>query len=305
MKISRSKIFLIIFWAALFCVSGYYVSAKSGFQPFSFFNKKKDPPKIDLKVDSQCHYYQDGRDVGCFDANGNPFGNWTETDLNSAHKFFNFADLKPGDRGEDTISLHVLNDDGCGNIVIKNVKSSGNLCNEPETESGDCDCRHRRPGSREPHGELMRKLKFNLWLDQGQKPGFQGKENDVGEGDNIFNEKDFIIWKNKSLSHCPDDLSIRKHLRKVRFLNKDVCNQADPDGDGKTNYGVCHGLARDGRMVESTTYYYGFAWELPERTGNVVQTDSLKFDISFQVKSNSACSSCFNSCNTCEWNCGD
>jgi hypothetical protein len=286
-----------------FLLAAYQASAN--FFGYSWFWRKPlpPPPKIDLKVDSECHYWQNGVDAGCFDATGQPFGDWEERDL-TVEKFFNFADLKPGDRGEDTISLHVLNDDGCGDIVIRNVKQSGNLCNEPETESGDCDCRGKKPGVKERQGELWKQMRFSLWLDQGSTPGFQGKS-DPGEGNNIFDENDYMIEKNKRFIRFPGNISIRNNLRKVRFLNKDICNAADPDGDGKTNYGPCHGLARDGRMVESATYYYGFSWELPESVGNAVQTDSLKFDLGFRVKSNSACSPCFNSCNTCEWHCND
>ncbi|MDO8430681.1 MAG: TasA family protein [Candidatus Taylorbacteria bacterium] len=48
---------------------------------------------LDLKVDSQCHYYQDNIDVGCTaltQGSTTPvaFGNWTETDLvPGVHKF--------------------------------------------------------------------------------------------------------------------------------------------------------------------------------------------------------------------------
>ena len=37
-------------------------------------------------------------------------GTWLPTNL-GAHKFFNFPDVKPGDSGEDTISLHVSTND--------------------------------------------------------------------------------------------------------------------------------------------------------------------------------------------------
>src|SRR3990167_5464912 len=62
---------------------------------------------LDLKVDSECHYFQNGQDVGCSYLDGEtvvPFGTWTSTDL-TQEQFFHFLDVKPGDWGENTISL--------------------------------------------------------------------------------------------------------------------------------------------------------------------------------------------------------
>src|SRR3989344_8349373 len=42
----------------------------------------------------------------------NPATSWELTDLEAGvQKFFNFSDLKPGDIGEDTISIHVGSND--------------------------------------------------------------------------------------------------------------------------------------------------------------------------------------------------
>jgi len=54
---------------------------------------------------------------------------------------------------------------------------------------------------------------------------------------------------------------------------------------GHNDYGLCHGLARDGRMVGSTTYYFGLAWNLDlDGTGNEVQTDEYTADLTFRVE---------------------
>src|SRR3990167_7936458 len=100
---------------------------------------------IDLKVDSECHRYEfvgespnnpDGYvDVGC-DGETEEFGNWSEDDLDlGVHKFFNFTDLKPGDRGEDTISLHVYTNDAWGRLIIDNLIDKDVDCTEPESEA--------------------------------------------------------------------------------------------------------------------------------------------------------------------------
>src|SRR3990167_1862353 len=109
---------------------------------------------IDLKVDSQCHYYQyvggqsgpngDGYvDVGCTDPDETGpvvMGNWSETDLeNGVHKFFSFNDLKPGDKGEDTISLHVYDNDAWGRINFNMRDNDDNGLTEPESDVDSTD----------------------------------------------------------------------------------------------------------------------------------------------------------------------
>src|SRR3989338_1780407 len=96
---------------------------------------------LDLLVDSECHYFQDDIDVTC--GEGDAFGNWTQTDLESGvHTFFNFDDIKPGDRGENTVSLHVVDNDAWGRFVISDVVDTDN----------------------ENDGGLQGALLFNIWL---------------------------------------------------------------------------------------------------------------------------------------------
>src|SRR3989338_4760615 len=77
---------------------------------------------IDLTVDSEASY------------NGAPWpaGTWGLKDLKpNVDKFFNFADIKPGDRGENTISLHT-NKDTWVCLEFLNLKQEENGENEPE-----------------------------------------------------------------------------------------------------------------------------------------------------------------------------
>lgn len=255
---------------------------------------------IDLKVDSDCHYYnyvgsvegadQNGYvDVGCGEVgqDGVGVGQWEESDLVAGvHKFFSFADIKPGDKGEDTISLHVYDNDAWGRILMSLGGNDDNSCTEPEKESdGTC-------GEGE-EGELLAAMLpgFSMWLDQGETPGFQcnnpGDEESSGaaceadptEGDNVWQEYEGSPW----------DLGADKNLSEV-LIGAYERAKGDPDfdllcrPDGHNEYGRCHGLAADGRMVGSVTYYFGLNWELPWSTGNEVQTDSLSGDITFEVE---------------------
>src|SRR3990167_4728590 len=165
---------------------------------------------IDLKVDSNCHYYNivdfDGdepiyRDLGCgqVGTNGVGVGQWDETDLrDGVHKFFSFADIKPGDKGEDTISLHVYNNDAWGKILMDMDldNSLDNTCTEPEGDEEDADTEN----GCDDDGELLVAMlgQFSMWLDQGSTPGFQCVNaagvpvtncEDREEGDNVWQEE--------------------------------------------------------------------------------------------------------------------
>lgn len=146
---------------------------------------------IDLKVDSVQHYNHmvcvdnDGYKwqpepgftpgVGHYPVPGSACdGSWTLTDL-GPQKFFNFSDVKPGDMGENTVSLHIDNNPAWACLNIKTTENNENSLIEPEATAGDVST---------TTGELAGNLKFQTWLDEGATPGFQGQ--DVGEGDNIW-----------------------------------------------------------------------------------------------------------------------
>jgi len=114
---------------------------------------------IDLTVDNTCYY-------NGMECSGNTWGNtkepcactWGLDDLDG-HIFFNFADLKPGDWGEDTISLHVTSNDAwsCANITLTENKENG--MSEPESK---VDTTWGEFG-----GELAQNLQFIWWADDG------------------------------------------------------------------------------------------------------------------------------------------
>lgn len=105
---------------------------------------------IDLKIDNTSYY------------NGQPnLGTtWTLDDLsNTLHKFFDFSDIKPGDIGEDTISIHVNTNDAylCANVKLTSNNDNG--INEAESEVDTTD----GPGQ----GELAGAVNFLWWADDG------------------------------------------------------------------------------------------------------------------------------------------
>ena len=108
---------------------------------------------IDLLVDSQCSY--NGNISNCV-------GTWGQSDGKNIvnEKFFSFADLKPGDFGENTISLHVNNNDAYMCAIIDNMIDNDNGLTEPEAEDGDTT-------GGAGQGELADYLHFFAWADDG------------------------------------------------------------------------------------------------------------------------------------------
>src|SRR3989344_7043000 len=70
-------------------------------------------------------------------------------------QFFNFSDLKPGDYGEDTISIHVNNNESwmCADVAL--TSNDDNDCTEPENdvEGSACDPSNN-PDSDNADGDL-------------------------------------------------------------------------------------------------------------------------------------------------------
>ena len=75
-------------------------------------------------------------------------------------QFFNFADVKPGDWGEDTISLHVKDNEAwlCADVTLTSDDDNGLV--DPEEDDGDVT-----PGVGE--GELADAISWYWWADDG------------------------------------------------------------------------------------------------------------------------------------------
>ncbi|MGB3921767.1 MAG: SipW-dependent-type signal peptide-containing protein [Minisyncoccia bacterium] len=270
---------------------------------------------LDLKVDSEAHYngalcvkngeentnvpgdeyiWDDGSEVG-WPVEGTPcVGTFEETDLGPLFKFFNLTDVKPGDVGENTISLHVYDNDAWGRFVINGVTDLDNTCTEPESDplvpDPECNAVPGTPGA----GELAESISFSAWIDDGQTPGFQGLT-DPGEGDNVQQQNEQTIITPGPVDAEGETHNIWPALAAYRdYLDlSQACVVTDPDGNGQTDndgtpseddYLACQGIAEDGRLVGSTTYYFGLDWNIPTSVGNEAQTDSLVADLTFEVE---------------------
>lgn len=163
--------------------------------------------EIDLLIDSQSHY----AGLVCIDTTpddqhnptwqlenpaipttrpdleGAPCGGtWEQTNLAPVgFDFFNFSDLKPGDNGENTLSLHVNSNDAYMCAVIGNMVDADNTCTEPESDPDTCNV---GDSSDPANGDLSPELHFFAWADNGTGGGVKG--------DNIWNGDEPALFSN-------------------------------------------------------------------------------------------------------------
>lgn len=215
-------------------------------------------------------------------------GTWRETDLQEGvHKFFNFYNIKPGDTGEDAISLHVYDNDAWGRLVINDISDNENGCVDSAETDAEPNCVD------DGLGELRENMTFKFWLDQGSIPGFQNTVDALGdlkcptcdydpeEGDNIRQaDSEPLLSAPRAISLTGETWNLEKLLKNA-YIN--YC--LDESGDRNTQ--SCEGLTSDGRMMADYTYYFGLGWDLPLGASsevNKMQSDSFSGDMVFEVE---------------------
>ncbi len=209
MKIKR--ILLSVFTIA--AVGGLAVgAARSFFSDVETSTENKlTAGEIDLKIDSTAHY--DGMvcqlsvdPEGYFwaDENGDPNdnprpeliekpcdGTWNSTDLTS-QKFFNLSDIKPGDEGENTLSLTVGSNNAYACILIHNMQNLENACVEPESDAKDITC-----DTGPDQGELAQNIYFTAWVDDGDNVWEKGETllftNFMGPASDVLNGRIYTL----------------------------------------------------------------------------------------------------------------
>ncbi len=190
---------------------------------------------------------------------------WAASNLDGKF-FFKFNDLKPGDIGEDTISLHVDNNNAwaCMNVNLTGTPEYGQ--NEPEQKVD--------PTSGPNDGELQDNLYFVFWADDGDNVYEKG-ENVFKEGlvKNLFNGKQWAIadsatniwWMNTPLIGGT-----------TYYIGKAWCfgemNKTPLPQDDLSKTGA------NGPLFRGTGFTCSGA-----NVGNIVQSDGIKADVSFAV----------------------
>lgn len=235
---------------------------------------------IDLKIDNTSYAIDHnipnfvGTPTGALVASTNT--SWTLIDL-TIEKFFDFVDLKPGDIGEDTISIHVGSNDAWMCAAAQITEDEDNDITEPEDEvSGPNN--DNNDGTTD--GDLDSEVNFAFWVDDGDNV-FEPQEGDLGEPEEIFLQGPISgIGQQGQITLADFNSSILGGNDPIPgettfFIGKAWCfgNMTLPNG------GL--GLTQDGTNTGSPlTLGTGFVCD-GSGVGNIAQTDSVVGDLQF------------------------
>lgn len=226
---------------------------------------------IDLQIDNSSYYN------GVF----NQGTSWLQKDLDG-ELFFNFLDLKPGDYGEDTISVHV---DDNPSWVCADVKLTSNDdvdCTEPELVD-DPNCVVNGDNT---DGDLAQRVNFIWWAD---------------DGDNVFEEGETLLQPAGNMSQLGVGNTATVTLVDSQTNIWSPGPSPSPFAGLQTAYvgkAWCFGsfttnaLAQDGPVVDVNLD--GIPDNGPDQRGagftcdgaletNAAQTDSMTADIAFRA----------------------
>ncbi len=224
---------------------------------------------IDLKVDSTQHYNNAvctngvwvlaaGQTIAVdqYPVLGSACtGSWTLTDLGPTNQFFNFGDVKPGDRGENTVSLHIDNNNAWACLDLRTTGNNENTLVEPESDAGDVTL--------DPSGgELAQNIKVFSWLDNASTSG-------AIPGDNIWQAGEPMLFSPVALSGLGSTTTLP--------LADSVTNGGATMAPGVTSYIGLFWCAGNLTAVAGVITCDGSAM------GNQSQTDSATTTVSFRV----------------------
>ncbi len=226
--IRRSAIILVVFTMAL---AAYGLSGRPGGTTFA-------SGSFNLKIDSFAIY--NGAVV--------PSATWGLRNLiPGSDKFFDIADVKPGDSGENTISLHV-NEDAWMCLAFSNLTNKENGQNEPEALVD--------PTPHSNSGELTAGMEFFAWHDDGDNAFEVGEAPIFGTSTQsaavLLNETTYVLAD--SSGGTPSSASSTKHIGITWCA-----------GDLTVNLATA-AIACDGAAL-----------------GNAAQTDSMSVDVSLRA----------------------
>lgn len=245
---------------------------------------------IDLTVDNESYI----KDPNTGQLVARPENSWqladSENGLFDGKLFFNFTDLKPGDMGEDTISLHVNNNDAWACAKITLTKNDDNSSTEPELEEPN-------EAADEPlnnfDGELASRLNFVWWADDGDNVLEDDEAAGVNAGKGVMGSLDWMM--NETEPYFGDKLNEmlltladsqwnfftgsnsgpitggeEKYIGKAWCLGTLSLNAVSQDNSGKTENKT------NGPLVRGT----GVSCNGSEE-GNITQTDGVEASIEF------------------------
>jgi predicted ribosomally synthesized peptide with SipW-like signal peptide len=115
-------------------------------------------------------------------------GTWAlESPIGPQHKFFDFGDVKPGDKGEDTLSLHVTSNPAWACLDLGLNANNDNGTTSPEVTAEIAE--GINPALNGPNdGRLAQNINIIAWLDSSSTNG-------AVPGDNIWQAGEPLLFK--------------------------------------------------------------------------------------------------------------
>ena len=204
--------------------------------------------------------------------------------------FFNFGDVKPGDIGEDTISLHNLGNDAWMCMKVKLTGTAENGQPEPETLVDSTTGVNQ--------GELQNALQFAFWADDGDNVYEKGEKIfQQGNAATLFDgswwtlsDSGGSVWGSKGSGWQYDD-------KNKKWSDDNYChqNKNQPDPGSSTQYiakAWCFGTLTPAPIAQDGKGKTGSNGPLARGTGflcngaplgNEYQSDGISLDVSFEA----------------------
>lgn len=219
---------------------------------------------IDLQVDNES-YMTDANGVLVASTNTS----WELSDLTD-QLFFNFQDVKPGDIGEDTISLHVNDNNAWICAAARVTEDSDVNYNEPEL-ADDTTVDQNNPLTTD--GELAENLNFAFWGDDGdnvyevgENIFVNGPASSLGAGQIALADSSSNVWGTSG----PVTGGSTVYIAKAWCFGDLTPAAVAQDGNGKTG--------TNGPTSERGT---GFTCSGASSFNNAAQTDRVMGDLQF------------------------
>ena len=214
---------------------------------------------IDLQIDNESYVTNN---AGVLVAS--PANSWAMSNLTN-QLFFSFEDVKPGDVGEDTISVHVGSNDAWACMAADITATPENTLVDPETDAGDVG-----PALGD-NGELQTYLNFSFWKDDGDNVYEVGESQITqltGPAGGIFNGSWVALADSANGPALVGDTT--SYVAKAWCFGTLTPNAVAQDGLGKTVG------ATNGPLVRGTGVTCNGSGN-----NNAAQTDGVAVDVSF------------------------
>jgi predicted ribosomally synthesized peptide with SipW-like signal peptide len=180
-------------------------------------------------------------------------GTWLPKDLGAGiDKFFSFTDVKPGDSGENTVSLHIDNNPAWACVDIKNVHNDDNSITGPEAV---VDTSTSTPTG---FGELAQNMQWVVWNDNGTS---------THKGNNVLDADETVLSQGTG------------PLTNTSYTLADGGTGTPITPSGTSYLGVAWCIGSFGAVTPGQPLVCNGS-----SVGNAAQTDSYSADVSFRVE---------------------